>query len=182
MKLLKIIKEIFKGKTATVTNDVPVETSDNNALLLQSEIAGLQLTIGGLQQELANQKALLAESEKSRQNMVNETLDAKLQTIFVGLASPLAQLALLYSLLKEGKEVKSENIFKLVSLVEATLEEAGLTRLHQVNDTLPFDPAAMGAVKPNLSFTSGEKIRVRLPGYSFKGKYICKSLVDKTES
>jgi hypothetical protein len=175
MKLLKTIANIFNRAP------VPVETSDNSVLLLQSEIAGLQLTIGELKQELINQQTLLAESEKSRQRIVDETLDAKLQTIFVGLASPLAQLALLQNLYTEGKELKTENIFKLVSMIESNLNEAGLTRLHQVNETLPFDPAAMGTVKPGLTFAPGEKIRVRLPGYSFKGKYICKSLVDKTE-
>jgi len=150
-------------------------------MAFQSEIAGLKLTIENLQESLENQRQLLADSEKNRQNLIDVTMDSRLQHLFGGLASPLAQLALLQTLVSEGKEIKPENIFKLVSAIEDTLKESGLVRVFQTNEIHPFDAEKMNPVMPGITFTEGENVLVRLPGYSFKGRYICKSLVDKIQ-
>jgi molecular chaperone GrpE (heat shock protein) len=181
MNLFKKIARIFKRNRAGISGDITAEPIDNMAIALQSEIAGLQLTIKELKNELSNQQALLADSEKNRQAIVNETVDAKLQKLFGELASPLSQLALLQSLFVEGKEVKTANIFKLVAAIESSLTDKGLSKLHEVNEICLFDATTMDPIKSGITFAPGEKIRVRLPGYSLKGNYLCKSLVDKTE-
>ena len=181
MNLLKKIVQIFTRNPAGPANDITAKHVDFIALALQSEIAGLQLTIAELKNELSNQQALLAEDGKSRQAKINETVDAKLQKLFGELASPLSQLALLQSLFAEGKEVKTANIFKLVAVIESALTAKGLSKLLEVNEICPYDATTMDPIKSGITFAPGEKIRVRLPGYLFKGNYLCKSLVDKTE-
>ena len=180
MKFLKLFLK-SRGIEPPLVNPADNKTDDYSILKLQSEIAGLKLTVEQLKQELENGQSLLAESEKSRQSIISDTVDAKLQNLLGNLASPLSQIALLQSLISAGKEIKTENIFKLVSIIESNLGETGLVRLHQVGENLPFDSECMGPLKPGVIFSPGEKIIVRLPGYLFKGKYICLSLVDKTD-
>ena len=181
MNLFKNIVRIFTQNHAGPANDITAKPSDFFALALQTEIAGLQLTISELKNELSNQQVLLADAEKSRHAIVNETVDTKLQKLFSELASPLSQLALLQSLFAEGKEVKTANIFKLVAVIESALTAKGLSKLLEVNEICPYDATTMDPIKSGITFAPGEKIRVRLPGYLFKGNYLCKSLVDKTE-
>ncbi|GEM_PF-6185969 len=181
MNLFKNIVQIFTRNQAGPDNFITEEPVDNIILALQSEVVGNQLTIAELKNELSNQQALLADAEKSRHAIVNQTVDTKLQKLFSELASPLSQLALLQSLFVEGKEVKTANIFKLVAAIESSLTDNGLSKLHEVNEICPFDTTIMDSIKSGITFAPGEKIRVRLPGYSLKGNYLCKSLVDKTE-
>ena len=181
MNLLKNIVRIFCRNPAGPAGDKSAEPVDNIALELQSEISGLQLNIAELKNELSNQQVLLANAEKIRQDSINETVDAKMQKLFGELASPLSQLALLQSLFAEGKEVKTANIFKLLVRIESALTEKGLLKLHEVNEICLYDATIMDPIKSGITFATGEKIRVRLPGYSFKGNYLCKSLIDKTE-
>jgi molecular chaperone GrpE (heat shock protein) len=148
-------------------------------LKLKSEIAGLHLSIASLQESLANQKALYEDAEKNKTAFIEQTLDARLHSLFANLAPPMAQLGLLQNLFSQGKEIKTENVFKLVSLLANTLEDAGMTPLHQPNETCLYNPATMTPAKTGLSFTQNEKVLVRLQGYSFNGKLISKSLVDK---
>lgn len=172
MKILKTIASIFYGKPA-------IQLENNNDLAQEAKIAGMQLAIDELKQSLDNQKLLLANSEKSKEILVTQTMDSRMQHLFIGLASPLAQLALQRALASEGKEIKPENIFKLLSAIENVLEEAGLKQIHQSGEAHPWNPENMSPVMPGITFNEGENVLIRLPGYVYKGKYICKSLVDK---
>jgi hypothetical protein len=179
MRIFQKLQGFFKGPSLPAMPAPNYKTEEGAELALHSEIAGLKLSIGELKQELNNRQALLQQVESSHREKLNQLLEAKLSNLFGGLAAPLAQLALLQSLASEGKELKTENIFKLVTMIIDTLSENGMLQLHEVNAVLPYDGAGMAPIKPELTFTPGEKIRVCLPGYSFNDKYLCKSLVHK---
>lgn len=182
MSFLQKIKSFVWWSSSPAMPATNYKIEESAELALQSEIAGLKLTISELKQELINREAMLQQAENSHQEKLKQLLEIKLSHLFSELSSPLAQLTLLQSFVKEGKELKAENILKLVAVISETLSENGMIQLHELNAVLPFDSASMAPIKPELSFISGEKIRVRLPGYSFKGKYLCKSMVDKSNT
>ena len=179
MGIFQKLKGIFLGSSSPAMPAPNYKTEEIAELALHSEIAGLKLTISELKQEVNIWQAMLQQAESSHQKKSNLLLESKLSNLFGELASPLAQLALLQSLATEGKELKTKNIFKLVTMISDTLRENGMLQLHEVNAILPYDDAGMASIKPELSFTPGEKIRVCFPGYSFKGNFLCKSLVYK---
>jgi molecular chaperone GrpE (heat shock protein) len=177
-RIKKIANFFFGPKVSTISNNI-ARKAQNSELALHSEIAGLKLTISELKQELINREAMLQQAENSHQEKLKQLLETKLSNLFGGLASPLAQLALQRALASEGKEIKPENIFKLLSAIENVLEEAGLKHIHQSGEIHAWNPENMSPVMPGITFTEGENVLIRLPGYVYKGKYICKSLVDK---
>lgn len=179
---MKFLNLIFKTKTVKhqAPEPVGIKPDEHRILQLESQIAGLKLTIENLHETIENQRQLLADSEKNRENIIAGTMDSRLQNLFSSLASPLAQLALQRAIALAGKEIKAENIFKLVSVIENTMEEAGLEQVFQSNEIHPYDAERMNPVMPGIDFAAGENVLVRLPGFVFKGKYICKPLVDKT--
>lgn len=178
---MKFLSFLFKSKTASKpASDLHgIKPDEHRVLQLESEIAGLKLTIENLNLIIENQRELLANTEKNSECLIAEIMDSRFLHVFGGLASPLAQLSLLRVLALEGKEIKTENIFKLVSVIETALQDLDMEAVHQTNQTYPFDAESMNPVKPRLSFLPDENVLVRLPGYSYKGKIISKSLVDK---
>lgn len=178
---MRIYNKIFNAFSKKRSEAETSETRPEEAVILrlQSEISGLKLTISELQLNFDDQKVLLEESYRNKEKSVTESTDARIQQIFVDLISPLAQLNLLKALAAEGKEIQNDNIFKLVAIIESTLEDYGLKPIHTVSQQCLFDPECMHPIKSNLSFTQKEIVIVRLPGYSFKEKIISKSLVDK---
>ncbi len=178
---MRIFKKIFNAFSKKRSEPEISEAKPEEAVIfrLQSEISGLKLTISELQLNFDDQKVLLEESYRNKEKSVTESTDARIQQIFVDLISPLAQLNLLKALAAEGKEIQNENIFKLVTIIESTLEDYGLKPIHTVSQQYLFDPECMHPIKSDLSYTPNEKVLVRLPGYTFREKIISKSLVDK---
>jgi len=177
MRIFKTLENWLAGRKSASPLINPQQQEE--ILKLKSEIAGLQLSIAGLQESLAGKQALSQEAEKNKTAFIEQTLDARLHSLFANLAPPMAQLVLLQNLVSQGKEIKTENVFKLVSLLANTLEDAGMKPLHQANENCLYNPATMSPAKPGLSFAQNEKVLVRLQGYSFNEKIISKSLVDK---
>jgi hypothetical protein len=154
--------------------------SESETLLkLQSEIAGLQLTIAELRAAQDNQQALLMEAERSRAILAEESANARMNAHLSALASPLAQLALLQSLAGQGKEIKSANIFKIIDLIGETLADAGMEQLYHCGDSLPFNGEQMSPATSGLNLQEGDSAIVRMPGFRFNGKVIHKALADK---
>jgi hypothetical protein len=154
--------------------------SESESLLkLQSEIAGLQLTIAELRAAQDNQQALLMEAERSRAILAEESANARMNALFSAFASSLAQLALLRSLALQGKEIKTANIFKLITLIEETLAEAGLEQLYHCGETLPFNGEQMSPATSGVNLREGDAVIVRMPGFRYRGKVILKALAEK---
>jgi hypothetical protein len=150
-------------------------------LPLKAEIAGLQLTIRELRQLLDSQKVLLEDCEKIRKAIVEAAIEARLRAFFCSIAPSLGQLVLQQSLLASGKEVKAENVFRLVDLLISSLDEHGMKQAHQCCIPLPFDPSVMNPMRSEQAFAAGEEVFVRVPGYIYIDSYLCKSLVDNPD-
>lgn len=159
--------------------------TDNNSEFiiqkLQAEIAGLQLLINELKQEHENTKTLLKALEKNASIQMDAELEARFVSFFESLAPILSQLGFQHALFKEDKDVKPANIFKLLKVLEERLTEAGIQRLHNTNEILPFDAQTMLPLKQDLQFGNEDNVRVIFSGYKYKNEYLCKSMVDKAE-
>ena len=169
----------MKKKSERIEERLPIMPEEQSICALQAEIAGLKLTISELQNNMINQQSLLSESEKNKQLIISELLESKIEDIMISLAPTLGQLALLETMFSNEREVKMENIFKLVRIIESSLKETGLRRLHNPGEIQEFNMISMQSVKEGVELSEGQKVVVRLPGYLFKDKYIWKSLVDK---
>lgn len=178
MGFFKKIFRRFRKKEPEVKMPPP-PADDSVELRLRAEISGLKMNITELQQVIENQKIMLDESFRNKDRVIAESVDARFNRLLTDISSPLAQLNLLRSLEQEGKIIKNENLFKLIGILESSLEDIGLKPLHAINDQFLFDPETMHPIKPDLSLNQGERVLVRLSGYRYKDKVISKSLVDK---
>jgi transcription antitermination factor NusG len=178
-KYMKFMRCLFGRKAAIGKEKEIAENADEQKR--QAELAGLQLTIAELQQQQAAMQKLLLSNEKSTQERIIASAEAKLESAFGSLATPLAQLRFQQSMHEAGKEVKLENIFKLFVVIEERLSLAGLHCIHSTNDILPFDSETMSPVRQELVFEKGQEVKIVFPAYMYRNKYLCKAIVDKTE-
>ncbi len=145
---------------------------DEEILRLQSEVAGLRLSLEEAMAAIEKQNKQAKEAEQACQTLMEARMEARLKQLFGELASPMAQLQLQQWLVEQGKDVKPGNIFKLVAALGNALEEAGMKKAYTCGERAGFNAHGMAFLTHNSSCSEGESVVVRIPACIYKEQYL----------
>ena len=130
--------------------------------------------IRGLRDEYARrEQSARAETEAARK----EVLDAFIKK----LAPTLSQLATLRHMAAGGREVRPQDVLKLTAKLEDALRAQGLEPVGEVGAEAAFDPALHQRMSGG-DVRDGTRVRVRFPGYRFRGKTPLKAMVSRVDA
>ena len=155
---------------------------------LGAEAAGLGAEAAGLRLELQEARALLEQSraradalEASAAQSVRQSVDARVERLLAGLASPIAQLRLQGHLLESGREVCARDVMALADGIASGVEQMGLERTCQPEERTAFDPDTMAPLRAGEDIRAGDPVTVKLIGFRHAGGVLLKALVEKEQ-
>lgn len=149
--------------------------------------AGLAAEAAGLRLELQEARALLEQSraradalEASAAQSVRQSVDARLERLLTGLASPIAQLRMQAHLMESGREVSARDVMALADGIASGVEQMGLERTCQPGERTEFDPETMAPLRAGEDIGAGDPVTVKLIGFRHVGSVLLKALVERS--
>jgi molecular chaperone GrpE (heat shock protein) len=150
-----------------------------NTLRLQKEIQELRMELDSRERSLAN---LNQENERLRfrqEQVLNETVAARLEGLFNDLAAPASQILTQADLLEnQDKPVQARDVLSVARRMVRALERNGLSFEGQVGQTVGFDPNRHTPLNHTAQPVLGQPVTVRFAGVLYEGKIIYKAIVE----
>ena len=150
-----------------------------DALILQSELQSLRLeledrdkTIADLKQQIERQRARQAE-------MVEETVSARLESLFADVAAPASQILTQADLLEnQGKALQASDVLAVARRIVRALERHGLAFDSQPGQLSTYDPNRHTPLAAGRTPQPGEPVTIRFAGVAYQGKTVYKAVVE----
>lgn len=176
--MFKFLKDLFRGmiRPASTINKA-------NTLSVNRELQELRLTLQEREALIERLKARAAGAD-SQQAAEQAGLQAHfLESFFSDAAAPISQLLLQEHLsLKAGKALPPEEIFKMFRKLLEVFHQRGLQIEGVSGQAIAFDAARHQPLDGRDNFSSGDSVRVRIPGILYQDKIIRRAMVDREGS
>ncbi len=145
----------------------------NELQALRMSQAGDRRAIERLTQEIERLKAQQAE-------VVDLTLENRLEALFRDLAAPASQVLTQAHLLEDqGKAVPAQDILAVSRRMLRAMERNGVLFEGKVGEAVRFDPERHVPIESGQAIETGQPVIVRFAGVSYRGKVIHKAIVEQ---
>lgn len=154
--------------------------TDERVLELEREVQSLRLELEERDRTVANLKEELARQRRGVNTRVTAEVQAEVERLLSGAATPVAQLLTQAHLLEvEGKPVQARDVLTVAKRLVRTLEASGLTLEGSVGETVLFDPNRHESLSVDTFLTPGQPAVVRFVGVAYQGKLLRRAGVEK---
>lgn len=148
---------------------------------LRREMQVMRLDLLERQEQI---RRLGAELERLRAGEAARTQAATgslLESLFLDLASPAAQLLAQAHILERGGELRAGDVALVGRQFVTALEDHGLIVLGRPGEETLFDESCHQPLRDTM-ITPGTRVTVRFPGFGFRGRVLRKALVQAAGS
>jgi molecular chaperone GrpE (heat shock protein) len=166
---------------STIPNPVTpgAAAADGDDLALQKEYQLLRMDLAARDQSVANLKQEIERLRMRQDQLITETIDARLGSLFNDLAGPASQILTQADLLeKQGKPVQARDVLSVARRMVRALERYGVGFAGQVGEQVSFDPNHHTPISGAAIPQPGQAVTVRFPGVTYQGKTIYKAIVE----
>lgn len=146
-------------------------------LAAEAAAAGLRLELEEAKKLAVALRRELDAERGARADAVEVATASRLEPFLAEAAALLGQLALQERLLEKGKPIETRDVMALAEALSRILERQGLVALDAVGEMRDYDPACHQSLG-GTALTPGLRVRVKMPGYSLKGKILRKAMVE----
>ena len=121
-------------------SDSPRQASDE-LLDIQKEVQTLRIELESSEQMVMNLKQEIERLRSRQDQLLQETVDLPIRSLFNDLAAPASQILTQADLLEnQGKPVQARDILSVARRMIRALERQGVSFEGQVGEQVPFDP------------------------------------------
>lgn len=160
-------------------NPSPVEDQPADELALHKEIQSLQLELSARERSLTNLQAEIERLRGRQEQLIGETVSARLETLFADMAAPASQILTQADLLeRQGKPVQAQDILALARRMIRALERSGLAFDGKPGEQVGFDPNRHTLMNKAAAPMPGKPVTIRFAGVMVQGKIIYKAIVE----
>jgi molecular chaperone GrpE (heat shock protein) len=157
--------------------------TDERVLALEREAQALRLELAERERARASLDAALTRQREGENSRAAALIQARLERLFGGVATPAAQLLTqAYWLEVEAKPIQAKDVLAVAKRLVRALEEEGLCCEGTVGATVAFDPDRHESLAGPSALTAGQPAVVRFPGVSLQGKVLRKAGVEALAS
>jgi molecular chaperone GrpE (heat shock protein) len=146
---------------------------------LQKETQALRMDLQISGQTIANLKQENERLRLRQDQVIEETVDSRLSSLFGDLAGPASQILTQADLLeKQGKPVQSRDVLSVARRMVRALERYGVAFTGQVGEQVSFDPNQHTPINEAVQPQPGQLVTIRFAGVTYRGKTIYKAIVE----
>lgn len=148
-------------------------------LKLQSALRARDLDLDYAQKANERLQADIARERTAEQANRAAAVDASLEKSLAELALPLTQLATQMFLAEgEGKTLNAKDVFAVIKRLIKNAQASGLCLEGNAGEIAAFDQNRHDVIDTDGVVASGTRVKIRMPGVSYRGKIIRKAAVE----
>lgn len=146
---------------------------------LQKEAQSLRIELDARDRSLANLKQELERQRARQDQVVLETVTARMEGLLSDLAGPASQILTQADLLEnQAKPVQARDVLSVARRMVRAVERHGLTFEGKIGEPEVFDPNRHTPINNSAALQPGQPVTVRFVGASYQGKIIYKAVVE----
>ncbi len=148
-------------------------------LALQKENQSLRRELEAQESSITNLKQEIERLRLRQEQIIAETVAARMSGLFSDLAGPASQILTQADLIeKQGQPVQARDVLSVARRMVRALERCGLAFAGQVGDQVVFDPNHHTPISGAALPQPGAPVTVRFVGVMYQGKTIYKAIVE----
>ncbi len=158
----------------------PSAVAGGEALLqLQKETQALRMELETREQSIASLKQEIERLRLRQDQLVAETVAARMGELFNDLAGPASQILTQADLLeRQDRPVQARDVLSVARRMVRALERYGISFDGQVGEQVTYDPNRHTPAGGGVAPSSGQAVTVRFAGVMYQGKVIYKAIVE----
>lgn len=173
--MMNWLKNIFQRETPPA----PPVISESEVLVLQKEAQALRMEMQARDESIAKLKQEIERQRARQEQIINETVNTRLVTIFTDLAAPASQILTQADLLEnQGKPVQARDVLSVARRMVRTLERHGMVFDGNIGSQAAFDPDRHTPMNASTTPQDGQPVTIRFAGVAYQGKTIYKAIVE----
>lgn len=171
--MLDKLKQIFGGTPTPPDSSRNVSTFEQRT---SSQERSAQMDVEERDRHIEVLQQEIQRLNTSQQNLVEESVNAKLRTFFTEVAGPVSQLLTQIHLVDvRNRDISAKDTLRLVKKLIRHLEEAGLEVCSPSGAQVKFDPNYHESLSGDIVLKAGDVVVVRIPGLAHSGRIIRKA-------
>ncbi len=168
--------------TVTPFVDAPPTSIAGDLLALKKENQALRMELEARDGSIANLKQEIERLRLRQEQVIGETVAARLSGLFGDLAGPASQILTQADLIEnQGKPVQARDVVSVARRMVRALERYGLAFAGQVGGQVAFDPNHHTPISGSAPL-NGVPVMVRFVEVTYQGKTIYKAVVEARDA
>jgi molecular chaperone GrpE (heat shock protein) len=165
--------------SAAPVGETALETAGGGLLELQKETQLLRIELETREQSIAALKQEIERLRLRQEQMIAETVAARLGGLFNDLAGPASQILTQADLLeRQDRPVQARDVLAVARRMVRALERYGISFDGQAGQQVAYDPNRHAPITSGAAPTSGQMVTIRFAGVMYQGKTIYKAMVE----
>lgn len=146
---------------------------------LQKENQSLRMDLESSRGSIAGLKQEIERLRLRQDQVIAETVEARLSGLFGDLAGPASQILTQADLIeKQGRPVQARDVLSVARRMVRALERHGIAFAGQVGEQVTFDPNLHTPINEAAQPQAGQPVTIRFAGVTYQGKTIYKAIVE----
>ncbi len=146
---------------------------------LQKENQSLRMDLESSRGSIAGLKQEIERLRLRQDQVISETVEARLSGLFGDLAGPASQILTQADLLeKQGRPVQARDVLSVARRMVRALERHGIAFTGQVGEQVSYDPNLHTPINEAAQPQAGQPVTIRFAGVTYQGKTIYKAIVE----
>lgn len=168
------------AEAVTISPGAPAETSQSGEVLaLQKEVQALRLELDTRQRTVENLRQEVERLRLRQEQVVAETVEARLGSLFGDLAGPASQILTQADLIeRQERPVQARDVLSVARRMVRALERYGVAFIGKPGEQVAFDPNHHTPINASLVPEAGQPVTVRFAEVTYQGKTIYKAIVE----
>ncbi len=170
------------GETAlpeSVTLGHQAASNQADMLAMQKQLQALRMEIEARDSSIAGLKQEIERLRLRQEQVIAETVTARLTGLFSELAAPSSQILTQADLFeRQGKPVQARDVLAVARRMVRALERYGVAFAGQVGEQVAYDPNQHTPISGAAIPQPGQAVTIRFAGVMYEGKTIYKAVVE----
>ncbi len=161
------------------SGDAAAVAQPADLLASQKENQALRMELEARESSIANLKQEIERLRLRQEQLIGETVAARMGGLFGDLAGPASQILTQADLIeKQAKPVQARDVLSVARRMVRALERYGIAFAGQVGDQVAFDSNHHTPIGGAALPQTGEPVTIRFVGVTYQGKTIYKAIVE----
>jgi len=158
------------------------QVADERLVDLERQVQTLRLDLEERERLIASLRDDLERLRRMQESRLEEALQVAMERLLTEAAAPTAQLLTQAHLVeKEGKPVRERDILAVARRLVRVLQDQGLVVESRIGEEAAFDPDRHELLGSDEAAVPGQKVVVRMPGVSYRGRILRRAGVEKVK-
>jgi molecular chaperone GrpE len=147
---------------------------------LHSQLASLKMDLADRDDQMQRLRDEFGRERQQKETAISSSVSSEIEQFSKKLAPLLSQLETMRSLHEQGRDIKIEDLLKLLGKMEKVVLSSGLEPIGTVGERSRFDSHLHQRMSGG-DVSDGDPVRVRFVGYRFKDNILTKAMVSREQ-